>query len=137
MSHVICYLDDILITGRSKAEHLCTLEAVLEHLETEGLLLKRINYKFMCKQVEYLGHVVNEKGVHTSPDIIRAIQEAPTPKNVRQLRSLLWLVNYYGKFVPNLAALLHPLNQLLQKGVKWHWSLQCRETFKQIKDTVI
>ena len=119
MSHVICYLDDILITGRSKAEHLRTLEAVLERLETERLTLKRSKCIFMCKQVEYLGHVVNEKGVHTSPDKIRAIQEAPTPKNVRQLRSLLGLVNYYGKFVPNLAALLHPLNQLLQKGVKW------------------
>ena len=137
MSHVICYLDDVLITGQSKAEHLRTLEAVLERLETEGLTLKRSKCIFMCKQVEYLGHVVNEKGVHTSPDKIRAIQEAPTPKNVRQLRSLLGLVNYYGKFVPNLAALLHPLNQLLQKGVKWHWSLQCKETFKQIKDTVI
>ena len=90
----------------------------------------------MCKKVEYLGHVVNEKGAHTSLDKIRAIQDAPTPKNVRQLCSLLGLVNYYGKFVPNLAALLHPLNQLLQKGVKWHWSLQYRETFKQIKDTL-
>ena len=36
MSHVICSLDDILGTGRSKAEHLRTLEAVLECLETEG-----------------------------------------------------------------------------------------------------
>ena len=70
MSHVICYLDDILITGRCKAEHLHTLEAVLERLETEGLTLKRSKCIFMCKQVEYLGHVVNEKGVHTSPDKI-------------------------------------------------------------------
>ena len=91
------------------------MEAVLERLETEGLTLKRSKCTFMCKQVEYLGHVVSEKGVHTFPDKIRAIQEAPTPKNVRQLRSFLGLVNYYGKFVPNLAALLHPLNQLLTK----------------------
>ena len=36
------------------------------------------------------------------------------PTNIQELRSFLGLLNYYGKFIPNLATLIHPLNELLQ-----------------------
>ena len=50
---------------------------------------------------------------------------APQPKNVKQLRSFLGLLQYYGRFIPNLSSLLHPLNSLLQKEVPWKWSSEC------------
>ena len=43
--------------------------------------------------------------------------EAPTPQNVQELRSFLGLINYYGKFIPNAATVLAPLNVLLRKDV--------------------
>ena len=39
-----------------------------------------------------------------------------------QLHSLLGLVNYYSKFVPNLPTLLHPFNHRLKADVKWRWT---------------
>ena len=51
-----------------------------------------------------------------------AIVKAPKPQNVTELRTYLGLVNYYGKFIPNLASTLQPLNSLLQKNCKWVWS---------------
>ena len=68
--------------------------------------------------VEYLGHQVDAEGLHTTTEKLEAITKAPAPKNVRELRSFLGLLNYYGKFLPNLATLLHPLNRLLQKDRK-------------------
>ena len=44
--------------------------------------------------------------------------DVTAPENVRELCSFLGLVNYYGKFVPNLVSLLHPLHQLLQTGTR-------------------
>ena len=63
---------------------------------------------FLCERnsIEFLGHVISCKGVHPSRAKVEAIRDFPRPENVKQLRSLLGLVNYYGKFVPQLSTLL-------------------------------
>lgn len=130
---VHCFLDDILITGKDDAHHLENLEAVLSRLEKCGLRVKREKSEFFKSSLEYLGHVIDASGLHKSPDKLRAIEEAPAPVNVSQLRSFLGLVNYYARFVPNLATILHPLNAMLQKEVKWKWSLECEKAFQEAK----
>ena len=60
----------------------------------------------MCQVVEYLGHRVDAEGLHTLDTKVAAIQQAPSPKDVQELCSFLGLVNYYGKFIPNLSTLL-------------------------------
>ena len=89
---------------------------------------------FLAKKVTYLGHVIDAEGLHKSPTLTEAIVQAPPPQNTEELRSFLGMLNYYGKFIPNLATLLHPLNGLLQSGVKWQWSAQCRQVIEQVKE---
>ena len=55
--------------------------------------------------MEYLGHVIDGDGVHKADDKLKAIVKAPSPKNIQELRSFLGLINYYGKFISNLATL--------------------------------
>lgn len=81
-----------------------------------------------------IGHVVDATGLHTLPSKVAGIAQAPEPQNVQQLRSFLGLINYYAKFVPNLAPVLHPLNNLLKRNVKWKWTTQCAEDFKAAKN---
>ena len=59
--------------------------------------------------------------------------EAPRPQDLTSLRSFLGMVNYYNKFLPDLAGMLHPLYQLLEKGRKWVWSKSCEDVFKECK----
>ena len=59
---------------------------------------------------------------------------APAPKNLQELRSFLGLLNYYGRFIPNLASLLHPLNALLRRSTEWKWSKECEQAFKLAKE---
>ena len=117
--HVICYIDDILITGKDDADHLKNLEAVLQRLQQHGLRLKLPKCYFMKLTVDYLGHLIDAEGLHATSEKLKAIVKAPTPKNVTELRSFLGLVNYYGKFLPNLSTFLHPLNNLLHHDCKW------------------
>ena len=51
-----------------------------------------------------LGHTIDKVGLHTCLDNINAIINAPIPNSVTQLKSVLGLINYYGKFVPNLSS---------------------------------
>ena len=66
-----------------------------------------------------------------------AIVQAPKPENVQQLRSFLGLLNYYGKFIPNLATIVHPLNQLLRHGTQWKWDSKCASAFVEAKQALI
>ena len=130
---VSIYLDDILITGTSEADHLSTLNKVLTRLEAAGLHLKQNKCAFLLPSVEYLGHKITADGLQPTEEKVRAIKEAPPPTNVSQLRSFLGLVNYYSKFLPNLANTLAPLYSLLQKTKKWSWGASQKTAFIEAK----
>ena len=77
---------------------------------------------FSQSSVEYLGHHIDEYGIHPTVEKVRAIKEAPKSTCVKELRSYLGLVNYYGKFSPNLSTVLRRLHKLLLKDVPFKWS---------------
>lgn len=84
--------------------------------------------------MDYLGYVIDAQGLRPHPDKVSAIQEAPTPLNVTQLKSYLGLLSYYGKFLPNLSTLLAPLYTLLGKDVPWKWSSEQDRAFQRSKE---
>ena len=51
-----------------------------------------------------------------------------------ELRSFIGLVNYYGKFLPDLATTLTTLYDLLRATKKWSWRKEQEESFREIKD---
>lgn len=61
---------------------------------------------------------------------VRAIVNAPEPKDVSQLKSYLGILNYYGRFIPNLSTEIHELNELLGK---FEWSEKCQKSFERSK----
>ena len=134
LPHVSIYLDNILVTGESEAKHLQNLSAVLERLKAAGVCLKQEKCSFMMSEVEYLGHRIFAKGLQPLPSKVRAIQEAPTPTEVSQLRSFIGLLGYYGRFLPDLATILSPLYELLQSSRKWGWEEPQRKAFQEAKN---
>ena len=133
LPHVCVYLDDILITGESEAAHLRNLAAVLDRLESAGIRFKRGKCAFMLPEVEYLGHRISASGLQPLASKVRAIAEAPTPRNVSELKSFLGLLNYYGRFLPDLATLLAPLYEPLQLTRRWSWGKSQSRAFEHVK----
>ena len=132
--HVTVYIDDILITSETEAEHLKILEEVFDRLAKAGLKVKKRKCKFMAPSVSYLGHVIDEKGLHPLPEKVEAIRQAPTPKDVTELKSYLGLLTYYGRFLPNLSTQLAPLYKLLSKKESWKWTLEQEKAFNKSKE---
>ena len=89
---------------------------------------------YLLPSVEYLGHTISEEGLQTSESKVSGIVKAPNPKNVSELRSFLGLVNYYHKFLPDLATMLAPLYALLQKKTPWTWGKSQEDAFNQVKE---
>ena len=129
-----CYIDDIIVTGQTPEQHLKNLEAVLQRLLKHGVHVKKEKCRFLEPSVNFLGHRIDADGIHPTDEKLRAIVNAPAPKDVR---SFLGFINYYGKFIPNAATILSTLNDLLRKDVEWKWTAQCQASFNLAKETLV
>lgn len=134
---VVCYLDDILITGKDTSAHVANLKCVLQRLEDRGFRLNKEKCAFFQNSVTYLGHVIDAEGVRPIKEKTEAIDKAPVPKNVSELRSFLAMLNYYGKFIPNLASEIKPMTELLHKDKEWNWSKKCQDAFECTKAQLV
>ena len=88
---------------------------------------------FQGRVSKYLGYIINKYGLRPVEAKVDAIREAPRPTNNTQLRAYLGMLNYYGKFLRNMADLLDPLHELLKESQRWQWSLDCEKSFKESK----
>lgn len=134
---VLVFVDDILIYSQSLEEHKQHLAQVFAILEEQQFLLKKSKCTFAQQQLEYLGHVISNRGVATDPKKVQAVADWPTPADIRQLRGFLGLSGYYRKFIKNYGVLSRPLTDLLKKGVSFVWTPQHDQCFQQLKHALV
>ena len=79
--NVSIYIDDILVTGDTKASNLEPPSKVLDRLQAAGLKLKKSKCEFMRDSVEYLGYIISAQGIQQVKEKTRAVAEAPTLRN--------------------------------------------------------
>ncbi|GJS46076.1 putative reverse transcriptase domain-containing protein [Tanacetum coccineum] len=75
---VIVFIDDILIYSKTKEEHEMHLGLILDLLKKEKLYAKFSKCEFWLQEVQFLGHVVNNDGIHVDPSKIEAIAKSLT-----------------------------------------------------------
>ena len=130
---VVCQMDDVLVFRCIVAEHDKRLMAVLKRIEEAGATLNREKCSFGQRRIKFLGHIIDQEGISADPDKIKAVTEMETPKSITELRRFLGVVNYLGKFSPNLATLSQPLRELLSKNRQWEWGTPQESAFLALK----
>ncbi|XP_043206059.1 uncharacterized protein K02A2.6-like [Amphibalanus amphitrite] len=133
---VACYMDDVLVFGASEEEHDKNLKQVLKRMKSEGLTLNQSKCHLRQKRLKYLGHIVSEDGVEVDPAKVAAIQALKRPSNVKEVKQLLGMVNYVGRFIPQLAETLRPLNDLLRRDHHWTWDVPQEQALEAVKRLV-
>ncbi|GJU71437.1 putative reverse transcriptase domain-containing protein [Tanacetum coccineum] len=88
---VIVFIDDILIYSRSEKEHEAHLKTILDLLKEEKLYAKFSKCEFWLKEVQFLGHVVNQNGIHVDPSKVESVKNWKTPESPTEIRSFLGL----------------------------------------------
>ena len=126
------YIDDIIVFGRNYVKMLCLSDTALESLEQANLKLKPNKCAFGKTSVSFLGHIISDKEISTEPKTLCRIQEWPRPQNHDEARGFLGYATYYRKFIKNFAHIVEPLNKLLIKARQFHWSAECKYSFKTI-----
>jgi hypothetical protein len=78
---VLVFLDDILIYSATRADHLLHIQQVLETLRVQQFYLKASKCTFAKSILEYLGHIISDRGVATDPSKTANMLQWPTPLN--------------------------------------------------------
>ena len=133
---VVVVMGDILVYGATRKEHDSRLDAVLKTIKDSGFKLNKAKCHFGKTEIQYFGHIISAEGMR--PDSkVKAIKHMPSPCNVTELKQVLGLVNYVGKFLPGLSSELHPITALLRRKSEWVWSDAQENAFEKVKSMLV
>ncbi|GJT49804.1 putative reverse transcriptase domain-containing protein [Tanacetum coccineum] len=130
---VIVFIDDILIYSKDEKEHEEHLKVILELLKKEKLYAKFSKCEFWIPKVQFLGHVIDSRGIHVDPAKIESIKDWASPKTPTEIRQFLGLAGYYRRFIEGFSKIAKSMTKLTQKGIKFDWGEKEENAFQLIK----
>lgn len=130
---VINFIDDIVVYAPTKELHDARLRKVLDRVREFNITLNKAKCKFGVTEIEFYGHILSAKGIKPKHDKLKAVKEFRAPTNAEEVRSFLGLVNYVGKFIPNLATISEPLRKLTKKDAHFMWQKEQQVAFDVLK----
>ncbi|GJR13546.1 putative reverse transcriptase domain-containing protein [Tanacetum coccineum] len=126
---IIFFNDDILIYSKNEKEHEEHLKVILELLKKEELYAKFSKCEFWIPKVQFLGHVIDSRGIHVDLAKIESIKDWASPKTPTEIRQFLDLDGYYRRFIKGFLKIAKPMTKLTQKKVKFDWGDKQEATF--------
>jgi hypothetical protein len=129
-------IDDIIVCGRTLAEHDERLREVLTRLRKHNVMLSVENALFGVRELDFTGFHVSGKGVMPMRSNVAAMLQLPEPQNVKQVKSFVSSIGFYQKFIKNFSAIAEPLYNLQRKDEPWVWSEQCAAAFATLRQAL-
>ncbi|GJQ98313.1 putative reverse transcriptase domain-containing protein [Tanacetum coccineum] len=83
--------------------------------------------------VQFLGHVIDSRGIHIDPAKIESIKDWASPKTPMEIRQFLGLAGYYRQFIKGFSKIAKSMTKLTQKGIKFNWGEKEENAFQLIK----
>ena len=109
------YIDDIIVHGRTKAEHDASPTETLKRLQQRGAKLNKDKFIFCIKQLSFLGHTFGQNGISPEPQKVKAIRSITPPTSVTELRSFLGMTQFVSRYIDAYATITEPLRRLTRK----------------------
>ncbi|WVZ81101.1 hypothetical protein U9M48_028517 [Paspalum notatum var. saurae] len=130
---VVIFIDDILIYSKTEEEHEEHLRLVLQKLREHKLYAKFSKCDFWIEEVKFLGHVISNGGIAVDQSKVSEVQNWKISGDVKDIRSFLGLAGYYRRFIEGFSKIAKPMTALLEKNIKFQWTLACQKAFKELK----
>ena len=139
---ILCIADDILIYGTGEtdeeatANHDRSLRDLLQRCKNRGIVLNPDKMKLRMSEVNFMGHLLTNKGLKPDPAKVEAITKLPKPQDVEGVQRLNGFVNYLAKFLPKLSEVMEPIRRLTRKDAPWNWSSEQDQAFENVQRLV-
>nr|GEV64325.1 putative reverse transcriptase domain-containing protein [Tanacetum cinerariifolium] len=92
------------------------LKLILELLKKEELYAKFSKCEFWIPKVQFLGYVIDSKGIHVDPAKIESIKDWASLKTSTEIRQFLGLVGYNRRFIEGFSKIANAPILALPKG---------------------
>ena len=109
---------------------------MIKRLLDHGLTLNKAKCQLNQKRLKFFGHIFTANGVSVDPKRIETIMAMEPPKNAKDVRSFLSMVNFNSRFIKNYASLSEPLRRLTRTDAAWEWGEQQAAAFSQLKHSL-
>lgn len=128
------FIDDIIVYGTDREEHDKRLEKALLTLRNRNVKLNDGKCIYGVSEVKFSGHILSQDGIKPDTDKLGAVRNFREPASREEVRSFLGLINYMGKFVPDLATVTEPLRKLTKQQQRFVWELEQANAFAKLKE---
>ena len=85
------------------------------------------------RKIEFLGVIIGSNGIEMEKEKMDRMLSWPEPKNTKDIRKFLGLINYYRRFIKNFAQVARPMNMLTRKDVKQQQGEEQQKAFDELK----
>lgn len=131
----VVFIDDTIIKGKSVDGFLVNLEQVLERMRKFNVKLKPSKCSFGYTSIEFVGHVFNQNGYYLSEKRKQEVLELKAPTDLKGLRRLLGLVNFFRDFIPNFSQMVKPITDLTARS-GCYWNEEADQAWDRVKREV-
>lgn len=128
------YIDDIIIWGRTQAEHDKRLNEVFKIARQHNVTFNKDKCKFGLSEINYMGHKITKNGYSPDENKLKAIKEMPLPQNKKEVQRFLGMITYVGRFIPNLSNLTSSLRNLIKNDIIFEWTNHHTKSFNELKN---
>ena len=94
--------------------------------QEKGLRCHLEKCSFAQPSIEYLGFMISNQSIAKGHRVDAIVRMLP-PTDVTSLRSFLGSVQFYKKFLHNLATTTEPLYRLTKKEIQWKWGAKNKQ----------
>jgi len=136
-SKVIVYLDDVVVFSKDIEKHFEDLQIVFKRLIDNNLKLKPTKCHFFQTRIKYVGFILDQSGLRSDPEKVAAIQNAPQPETVTEIRAFVGFCSYYRKLVRDFSKIAEPLTRLTKSNVRFSWDEEQDTASKLLKKTLL
>lgn len=141
LSFLFKFLDDFLIASENEDQHEAHLREVFRRLDMYGIAVNPAKCIFGVSELDFLGYHLTTTGITPLDYKVKSILQFPPPKDVRQLRRFMGMVNFYRPCLPKAATIQQPLNDLLHNKKKNDrspilWNDEAIKAFEETKKSL-
>ena len=118
----ITYIDDVILQAKTKQEKWNNLDSYFKCLSASGLKAAPNKTKLFLRKVQFLGHIVSDKGIQPIAKKAQDLKNLKSPENKRDVMRILGSLGFYSTFIKNLHVDSKPFYELLRDDTPFKWT---------------
>ena len=134
------YVDDMIVKSLKIEDHLVDLKETFVRIRANQMRLNPTKCSFGLGGGKFLGYLLTQRGIEADPTQIKAIQDMPAPRSIKELQVLTWCIAALRRFIPQSSKRCLPLYEVIKassKSKRFEWTKECDQSLKDLKKFLI